>query len=89
MNKTQAALAALDAEKLQQNFDFMVEVANIPYRANRKALVAISLKQDAVAGKKHLEETVSGIRTLIGELEMLRDASTRISQAATAAVRQA
>lgn len=87
--KIQEVLSVMKAEKLRQNFNFMVDVANIPYLANRKALVAISLKQDAVAGRASLEEAVAGIDTLIGELEMLRESSARISKAAVAAVRSA
>lgn len=81
--------SVMDRESLSDAFDFLIEVGEIPYRANRRALVELGLNRNTVKGLKKVQEAIDGITGLIGELELFRDASQEIADTAIAALRSA
>jgi hypothetical protein len=74
-------------EILPDAFDFLVKVGNIPYKANRRAMVELDLNRNTQKGLKKAQEAIDGINGWIGELELFRDASERVAKQAVAVLR--
>ena len=85
--KIQRVKTAMDEEILPDAFNFLVKVGDIPYRANRQAMVEIDLNRNIKKGLKRAQEAIAGIDGWIGELELFRDASQRIAKEAAAVFR--
>lgn len=77
----------LDEEILPDAFNFLVKVGEIPYKANRRAMVELDLKRNVSKGLKKAEDTVKGIDGWVGELELFRDATERVAKEAVAVFR--
>ena len=77
----------LDEEILPEAFDFLVQVGEIPYKANRRALVELDLKHDSEKGLRKIQAAIEGIDGWLGELELFRDAAQRVAKKAAAVFR--
>jgi hypothetical protein len=77
----------LDKEILLDAYRFLVQVGEIPYQANRRALARLDLHNDEVRGLREVQAAVNGIDGWIGELELFIDATSRISKTASKVLR--
>lgn len=81
--------AVMDKEILPDAFQFLIQVGNIPYKANRRAMVELDLNHNTEKGLRKVQAAIDGIDGWIGELELFRDASNRIAKKAAAVFRSA
>jgi hypothetical protein len=79
----------LSEEILADAFDFLVQVGEIPYKANRRAMVELDLNRNTEKGLRKVQAAIDGIDGWIGELELFRDASHRVAKKAAAVFRSA
>ena len=87
--KLQEVEEAMDKEILPDALRFLVQVGNIPYKANRRAMVELDLNHNVPKGMRKVQAAIDGIDGWIGELELFRDASHRIAKKAAAVFRSA
>lgn len=87
--KLQEVERVMDGEILPDAFSFLVQVGEIPYKANRRAMVELDLNRNVPKGMKKVQAAIDGIGGWIGELELFRDASERIAKRAAAVFRSA
>jgi hypothetical protein len=74
-------------ESLPDALAFMIKVGDIPYKANRRAVVELDLNENPHRGLKKVQETIDGIDGWVGEMELFKDAVERISKQAVSALR--
>ena len=87
--KVQSVLKALKAQALPENFEFLLEVGEIPYQANYDALTQISMRRNAELGLQKVQEAIDGLDSFINEVEFFRDAAKTIAKQAASAIRSA
>lgn len=85
--RIQAVEKVLAEEILPEAFDFLVKVGNIPYKANRRAMVELDLNRNIKKGLLKAQAAIDGIDGWIGELELFRDATQRVAKEAAAVLR--
>lgn len=79
----------LNEEILADAFNFLVQVGEIPYKANRRAMVELDLNRNAEKGLRKVQSAIDGIDGWIGELELFRDAANRVAKKAVTVFRSA
>ena len=88
LEKTNLILRVLATEKVAVKYEEVVDIGEVPYQANLRALKALDIKSNRDAGLAETETMLDGIDNLIEELESFRDASKKIATSTTAVVRQ-
>jgi hypothetical protein len=87
IEKTNVIVQALAKADLDWSYKNVVDIGEVPYQANLRALKAIDIEADRDTGKDELSLMLAGIDYLIDELESFRDAAEQIRNTATAVVR--
>ena len=64
-----------------------IRTGDIPYQANRRALRAIGVQRDGMAGLGEIDLMLAGMDMLIDDLEELKRAATAVSARATSVIR--
>jgi len=85
--KTNLIVRVLASEDVGAKYKDVVDIGEVPYQANLRALKAIDIKAKREAGEAETELMLSGIDHLIAELESFRDASSKIANNTVAVVR--
>ena len=85
--RIQAVEKVLAEEILPDAFSFLIKVGNIPYKANRRAMIEIDLNRNTAKGLKKAQAAIVGIDGWIGELELFRDATQRVAKEAASVFR--
>lgn len=67
--------------------DAIVEVGEIPFQENLKALRAFDIRSDVETGTAALTAALEGIDEMINELELYRDDTETVSKQAIAGLR--
>jgi hypothetical protein len=87
--KLQEIEKVLEQETLPDAFHFLVKVGEIPYKANRRALIELDLNHNRPKGMQKVQAAIDGIDGWIGELELFRDAASRIAKKSASVFRSA
>jgi hypothetical protein len=70
-------------------YEVLVDIGDVPFKENLKALRAIDIRNDEETGLESIERMLKGIDDMVFELEFYRDASEEIARRAIAVVRSA
>lgn len=60
--------------------DWLVDIGEIPFKENLKALRAIEIRNDGENGRQSIERMMAGLEELIIEMESYRDASEELEK---------
>jgi hypothetical protein len=85
--KTNLIIRILVTEGVDAKYKEVVDIGEVPYQANLRALKALDIKANREAGRAETELMLSGIEHLIAELESFRDASSKIANKTIAVIR--
>lgn len=75
-----------DGEKLLEILEKALELGEVPYQANRRALRAFDILDDREKGMRELTILINGIDIFIRDLEDFNDAARDVARDAVAAV---
>jgi hypothetical protein len=72
---------------LSNQYGEVVSIGESPYQENLKALREIDIRSDYKKGRNSIKKVLSGIDSLVDELETLSDGSEKIGNITTSIIR--
>ena len=76
-----------NSQILQQKLDVAIKTGEIPYQANRRAMMSLDVRDDGDKGMREVNLMLVGLDLFIEDLEVLRNASRGVAKRSIAALR--